>query len=66
MRLLWADPVNMRIHAARGDDFAFSGDDFCSYAYRDCDIGLNIGITRFADGEDPAVFDADIRFDDPQ
>lgn len=66
LRLLWADPVNMRIHAARGDDLAFPGNDFSSYAYRDRHVGLNIGITCFADGEDPAVFDADIRFHDPQ
>ena len=63
--LLWADPVNMRIYAARSDDLAFPGDDFSSHAYRDRDVGLNIGITRFADGEDPAGFDTDIRFHDP-
>ena len=57
--------MNMRIHAARGDDLAFPGDDFSSHAYRDRDVGLNIRITRFADGEDPGVLDADIRFHDP-
>ncbi len=65
LRLLRADPVNMRIHAARGDDLAFSGDRFCSYAYWDCDVRLNIRVTCFANGEDPAVFDANIRFNDP-
>lgn len=45
----------MRIHAARGDDLAFPGDDFSSHADRDRDVGLNIRITRFADGEDPGV-----------
>jgi hypothetical protein len=66
LRLLWADPVNMRIHAACGDDLAFPGDDFSSHAYRDRNVGLNIGITCLADGEDPAGFDTDIRFHDPQ
>ena len=64
-RLLRADPVNMRIDAAGGDDLAFCGNNFRGRADRDRDVGLNIRVAGFADGEDPSIFDADIGFNDP-
>jgi hypothetical protein len=50
-RLLRADPVDMGIDAAGGDDLAFGGNNFRRGANGDSDVGLDIGITGFADGE---------------
>ncbi len=60
------DPVNMGIDPAGGDDLAFGGNHFRRGADGDGDVGLDIGITGFADGEDPPVLHADIGLDDPQ
>ena len=64
-RLLRTDPVDMGIDAAGGDYFAFGGNHFRRRANGDIDARLDIGIARFADRQDPPVFDADIGFNDP-
>ena len=64
-RLLRTDPVNMGIDPAGGDDLAFGGNHFRRGADGDGDVGLDIGIAGFADGEDPPVLHADIGLDDP-
>src|SRR5690606_24701185 len=55
--LLRADKVNMGIDAARGNDKAFSGNNFCAGTDNDGDTRLDIRIAGFADGRDMAVLD---------
>ncbi|MNR38399.1 hypothetical protein D3C85_1564990 [compost metagenome] len=57
--------MDVCVDPACGDDLAFGGDHFGRGTNRDRHAGLNIGITGFAHGKDPAVFDADIRLHDP-
>ena len=63
-RLLRTDPVNMGIDPAGGDDFSFGGNHFRRGADGDGDVGLDVGVAGFADGEDPAVLHADIGLND--
>src|SRR5205823_6000331 len=62
--LLWADEMDVRIDAARGDDHAFACDDLRSGADDDVDPWLDVGIARLAQLRDPAFLDRDIAFDD--
>ena len=57
--------MNMGIHAARRHDLAFASDRFGGDADGYRHVRLNIRIPGFANRKDPAVFNADIRFDDP-
>src|ERR1700730_1495058 len=61
---LGADPVNVRVDAAGGDDTALTGDDFCAGPDHDIDARLDVGIAGLADTGDAPVVDADIGFDD--
>ena len=63
--LLWADPVDMSVDPASGDDLSFGGDRFRGGTDRDRHPGLNVRVTGFANGKDPPVLHADIRFHDP-
>ncbi|MBV6449086.1 MAG: hypothetical protein FCKEOINB_02816 [Nitrosomonas sp.] len=62
--LLRRNEVDMRIYAAGGHNQIFTGDDFGRRTDGHRYIGLNIGISGFADIGDFAVLDADVRFDD--
>ena len=64
-RLLRADPVDMGVDPASGDDLPFGGDYLRRGANRDRYARLNVRISGFAHGEDPPVFDADIGLHDP-
>ncbi|MNS58088.1 hypothetical protein D3C72_909940 [compost metagenome] len=57
--------MNVGVDPAGGDDLTFGGDHFCRRANRDRHAGLDIRVPGFADGEDSAIFDADIRLHDP-
>jgi len=61
---LWADQMDMRIDAARGDDAPLAGDGLGSRSDHDVDPGLDIRVAGLADAADAAVADADIGFDD--
>ncbi len=61
---LRADPMDMRIDAAGGDDPALAGDRLGAGADHDVDARLDIGVAGLADAADPAVADADIGLDD--
>jgi hypothetical protein len=62
--LLRADPVDVRVDAARGDDHAFARDHFGAGAERDRDAGLDVGIARFPDLPDAAFLQPDVGLDD--
>ena len=62
--LLRANPVNMRINAARGDDVAFAGDNFSTRTDDDIDTGLNIGVARLTNGGNATIANTDIGLDD--
>ena len=63
--LLGTDKMNMGINTARGQNFAFSGQNLRSGA--NDQFGRNAlhqqGVTSFADAANPAVFHADVGFD---
>ena len=56
--------MDVRVDAARGEDHAFAGDDFRRRADGDGHVGLNVRVTRLADGSDAAILQAHIRLDD--
>ena len=64
LNLLGADEVNVGINAARREDHPFPGDRLGAGANDDVYIVLNVGIARFANFDDAALFNAHIGFDD--
>jgi hypothetical protein len=62
--LLRTDEVDMGVKAAGGEDFTFARDNFGSRSDNDGHAGLDVRIAGLADGENVAVLDADIGFDD--
>ena len=49
--LLRADEMDVRVEAPGGQDFAFAGNHLGAWTDNDVDFRLDIGIARFADGE---------------
>ena len=64
-RLLRADPVDVGVDPASGDDLPLGGNHFRRGADRDRHAGLNVRVPGFADGEDPPVLHTDIGLHDP-
>ena len=62
--LLRADEMNVGVEAAGGEDLAFAGDHLGARPDDDGDAGLDVRIAGLADGEDLAVLQADVGFDD--
>src|SRR5262249_32941047 len=62
--LLRADEVDMRVDTARGQDFAFAGDDLSARADDNVDTRLNVRIAGLADSRDASVGDRDVRLHD--
>ena len=58
--LLRADEVDMRVHAAGGEDLALAGDGLGGGADDDGDARLRVGIAGLADRRDAAVLQADV------
>ncbi|MPL94808.1 hypothetical protein SDC9_40966 [bioreactor metagenome] len=58
--LLRADEVDMRIHAARGQDLALARDDLGARPDDQRDAGLGVGVAGLADAGDPARAQADV------
>ena len=56
--------MDVGIEATGGEDFAFAGDHLGAGADDDGDARLDVRIAGLADGEDLAVLEADIGFDD--
>jgi hypothetical protein len=56
--------VNVGVNAACGEDHAFARDRLGAGANDDIDIVLNVGIARFANFDDAALFNAHVGFDD--
>ncbi len=56
--------MDVGVEAAGGEDLAFARDHFGARADDNGDAGLDIGIASLADGENLAVLDADVGFDD--
>ncbi len=63
--LLRADEVDVRVHAAGGQDLALAGDRLGAGADDDVDAGLRVGVAGLADAGDPPVLQPDIGLDDP-
>ena len=63
--LLRANPVNMGINPACGDDIAFTGNNLGPRADDDINTGLNIRVSGLADPGNAPPGDADIGFDNP-
>ncbi len=61
---LRADEVDVRVDAAGRDDVALATDDFGAGADDDVHTRLGVGVTRFANGCDAPVFQADVGLDD--
>ena len=64
-RLLRADPVDVGVDPASGNDLPFGGNHFRRRANRDRHAGLDVRVPGFTDGKDPPVLDANIGFHDP-
>ena len=64
--LLRADKVDVRIHAASGEQAALARNDFCAGANDHVHIWLHIGVARLADGGNAPVAYAQIGLDDAQ
>ena len=62
--LLRANPMDMGINAACGDNIAFTGNHLGPRTDNDIDTGLNIGVTSLADPGDTAITNTDIGLDD--
>ena len=62
---LRADPMDMRVDTAGGDDAALAGDRLRPRPDHDVDARLDVGVAGLADAADAAVGDADIGLDDP-
>ena len=56
--------MDVGIEAAGGEDLALAGDHFGARTDDDVDAGLDVRIARLADGDDQAVLQADVGFDD--
>src|SRR5580698_5856267 len=54
----------MYIDAASSDDFTFASDDFGPGSHYQIDMGLNIGVSSFADCGDKPVLDPNVGLDD--
>ncbi len=52
--------MDVGVDATRGEDLALTGDDLGRHADRDVDALLDVGVAGLADGEDPAVPQADV------
>ena len=61
---LRADEMDVGVDPAGGDDLAFAGDGLGAGADDDVDAGLGLGIAGLADGDDPAVLEADVGLHD--
>ncbi len=61
---LRADPVDVRIDAAGGDDASFTGDGLGAGADHDVDAGLDVRVAGLADADDAAVAEPDVGLDD--
>ena len=61
---LRADPVDVAVDPAGGEDAALAGDDLGAGADDDVDVGLDVGVAGLADGGDAAVAQAHIGLDD--
>ncbi len=57
--------MDVGVDPACGDNLPFGGDHLRCRANWDRHAGLNVRVSGFADGEDPPIFYADIRFHDP-
>ena len=64
--LLRADKMDVRVHAASGEQAAFARNDLRAGADDHVHIGLHIGVARLADGGNAAVAYAKISLDDAQ
>ncbi len=62
--LLRADPVNVGINPAGGDDVAFTGDDLGTRTDDDINTGLHIRVSGLADPGNAAIANANIGLDD--
>ena len=60
--------MDVGVDSARGDDLMFAGDDFGSGADDEgrVDAVMDVGVARFSDGADTAVFDADVGLEDAE
>ena len=56
--------MNMHVETASREDAALSGDGFGARANNDIDTRLHIRVPGFADTNNLAVFNANIRFND--
>ncbi len=56
--------MDVRVHAAGGQDLAFAGDRLRRRADDDVDAGLGVGIAGLADADDAAILQADIGLHD--
>src|SRR5690606_10120411 len=56
--------VDVRVHAAGGDDRALAADDLGARADDDVDAGLGVGVAGLADGDDAPALQADVGLDD--
>ena len=64
VNLLRADEMDMRIHAACRENFAFTGNRLCARPDNDGDAVLRIGITGLADRSNAPITQTDIGFID--
>src|SRR5690606_2059537 len=62
--LLRADPVDVRVDAAGGEDASLAGDDLGARADDDVDARLNVRIAGLADGGNTPVLQADVGLHD--
>ena len=62
--LLRANPVDVRINAASGNDVAFTGDNFGARTNDDINTGLDIRVPGLTNGGNAAIPNADIGLDD--
>jgi hypothetical protein len=61
---LRADPVDVAVDPAGGEDAALAGDDLRAGADDDVDAGLDVGVAGLADGVDAAVAQGHVGLDD--
>ena len=64
VNLLRADPMDVGIDPAGGENASFAGDGFGAGADDDVHVRLNVGIAGLADGGNAAVFEPHVGLDD--